>query len=36
MILQLEEGFWMRWSDDFGKTFDSKRTVIPVKIFSII
>ena len=28
--MQLDEGFWMRWSDDFGLTFDSGRTVIPV------
>ena len=28
--MQLDEGFWMRWSDDFGKTFDGGRVVIPV------
>ena len=30
--MQLEEGFWMRWSDNFGETFDSVRTLIPVKL----
>ena len=30
--MQLDEGFWMRWSDDFGKTFDSGRTLIPVML----
>ena len=30
--MQLDEGFWMRWSDDYGKTFDSGRTVIPVML----
>ena len=30
--MQLDEGFWMRWSDDFGHTFNSERVVIPVKI----
>ena len=30
--MQLDEGFWMRWSEDFGKTFDSWRTVIPVML----
>ena len=28
--MQLEEGFWMRWSDDFGVNFDGGRIVIPV------
>ena len=29
--MQLDEGFWMRWSDNFGRTFDGGRVVIPVK-----
>ena len=28
--MQLDEGFWMRWSDNFGRTFDGGRVVIPV------
>ena len=28
--MQLDEGFWMRWSNDFGVTFDGGRVVIPV------
>ena len=28
--MQLDEGFWMRWSDDFGETFSGGRVVIPV------
>ena len=28
--MQLDEGFWMRWSDDYGKSFDGGRVVIPV------
>ena len=28
--MQLEEGFWMRWSDDYGEKFDGGRVVIPV------
>lgn len=28
--MQLEEGFWMRWSDDYGENFDGGRVVIPV------
>ena len=31
--MQLEEGFWMRWSDDYGETFDGGRVVIPVMSF---
>ena len=30
--MQLEEGFWMRWSDDYGETFNGGRVVIPVLI----
>ena len=30
--MQLEEGFWMRWSDDYGETFNGGRVVIPVII----
>ena len=30
--MQLEEGFWMRWSDDYGETFNGGRVVIPVFI----
>merc|ERR1711892_483506 len=33
--MQLDEGFWMRWSDDFGKTFSGGRVVIPVRRTSI-
>ena len=29
--MQLDEGFWMRWSDNFGRTFDGGRVVIPVR-----
>ena len=29
--MQLDEGFWMRWSDDFGKSFLGGRVVIPVR-----
>ena len=28
--MQLEEGFWMRWSDDYGENFYGGRVVIPV------
>ena len=34
--MQLDEGFWMRWSDDFGKTFKGGRVVIPVYILLIV
>lgn len=29
--MQLEEGFWMRWSDDFGQSFTGGRVLIPVR-----
>ena len=29
--MQLEEGFWMRWSDDYGSSFAGGRVVIPVR-----
>ena len=28
--MQLDEGFWMRWSDDYGESFHGGRVVIPV------
>ena len=28
--MQLEVGFWMRWSDDYGENFHGGRIVIPV------
>ena len=31
--MQLEEGFWMRWSDDYGETFNGGRALIPVSNF---
>ena len=31
--MQLEEGFWMRWSDDYGDSFDGGRALIPVSNF---
>ena len=34
--MQLEEGFWMRWSDDYGENFDGGRIVIPVITFKIV
>ena len=33
--MQLDEGFWMRWSDNFGRTFDGGRVVIPVVLQKI-
>ena len=29
--MQLDEGFWMRWSDDYGGSFSGGRVVIPVR-----
>ena len=29
--MQLDEGFWMRWSDDCGATFQGGRVVVPVR-----
>ena len=29
--MQLDEGFWMRWSDDWGSTFNGGRVVVPVR-----
>ena len=34
--MQLDEGFWMRWSDDYGKSFEGGRVVIPVGLTYII
>ena len=31
--MQLEEGFWMRWSDDYGENFNGGRCMIPVGMF---
>ena len=32
--MQLDEGFWMRWSDDLGKSFPGGRFVqISAKVF---
>ena len=33
--MQLEEGFWMRWSDDYGETFNGGRALIPVSNFGL-
>ena len=30
--MQLEEGFWLRWSDDYGDNFHGGRVVIPVRL----
>eukprot|EP00929_Paragymnodinium_shiwhaense_P108154 TRINITY_DN74478_c0_g1_i1.p1 TRINITY_DN74478_c0_g1~~TRINITY_DN74478_c0_g1_i1.p1 ORF type:complete len:729 (-),score=145.37 TRINITY_DN74478_c0_g1_i1:138-2324(-) len=29
--MQLEEGFWMKWSDDYGRSFSRDRVLIPVR-----
>ena len=31
--MQLDEGFWMRWSDDWGSSFTGGRVVVPVRRF---
>ena len=31
--MQLDEGFWMRWSDDSGSSFTGGRVVVPVRRF---
>lgn len=29
--MQADAGFWMRWSDDFGRTFSGGRVLIPIR-----
>ena len=29
--MQLDEGFWMRWSDNWGSSFSGGRVVVPVR-----